>query len=137
MPIPGLKVLDEILAGLPTNSAQRIEIGKLKEQIAALEKENAELKEELAIYVPKSNLSPDALKILQFLFNETTEYTAEWLAHEFGWELGNTKYHCEKLSDMGLLESVWREEWNALKPRQVYLVTKLARAYLVEKGLVK
>lgn len=44
MPIPGLKVLDEILAGLPTNSAQRLEIARLKEQIAALQNENEKLR---------------------------------------------------------------------------------------------
>lgn len=51
MNIPGLKVLDEVLAGLPTNSAQRLEIGRLKEQIAALQKENEELKQKLASYL--------------------------------------------------------------------------------------
>lgn len=45
MAIPGLKVLDEILAGLPDNARLRREVEQLKEQIAALEKENADLKQ--------------------------------------------------------------------------------------------
>jgi hypothetical protein len=93
MPIPGLRVLDEVIAGLPTNSRLRLDIAELKEQITVLQNENEKLKAEAQSRQPKPELSADAVKILGFFFDQDSHFTADQIASEFQLESSMAKHH--------------------------------------------
>ena len=135
MPFPGLKVLDEILAGLPTNSAQRLEIAKLKEQITILQAKDEKLEKENALHTSKQNMSIDTLKILQFLFVHDRSFSAEEIGETFELEIGVAKYHCDTLRSKRLVVFRTGGFVNHNRPIE-FEISPAGRAYLVESGLV-
>lgn len=95
--IPGVKVLDEIIAGLPTNSQQRLEIAKLKEQIAVLQNENEELKAQAQSHQPKPELSADAVRILGYFFDEARPFSSDEIAVQFQLQASMAQHHLDTL----------------------------------------
>jgi hypothetical protein len=132
LPIPGLKVLDEILAGLPTNSQQRKEIDALKRQVADLISENIQLKANLAELSPKSDMAVETAKILQYFFREDRPLSAEKIASVFQMITGVAKYHVESLHKRDLLQYGPIAMNN--EPLK-FEITEAGRAYIVEHGL--
>lgn len=135
MPIPGVKVLDEILLGMPVNALQRAEIAELKEQIATLQQENENLKREKALNAPKPDMAVDAVKILQCLFVNDRGFSAEDIADAFELEIGMAKYHCDVLREKRLIG--FRNGPLINRNRSIeFEISPAGRTYLVEKGLV-
>jgi len=97
MPIPGLKVLDEIIAGLPTNSRQRLEITELKDQIAVLQQENEQLKAQTRRNEAKPDMSADAVRILGHFFDEARPFTADQIAERFELQPSMAQHHLDTL----------------------------------------
>ncbi len=127
--------MDELVLGLPLNAHQRRQIEALKEQVAALEKENEELRRQVAQYAPKSTLSPESLKILQFLFHNPSDmFVAEELGGRFGLQTGMSKYHCEKLKKQAYISDGWRPMGDGTYETE-FKITDAGIAYLVENGL--
>lgn len=128
MNIPGLKVLDEIIAGLPTNSAQRLELSKLRSELALKERKIAELEAKLAEFKPPSGVEPDAVKILKFFFEHSTTLVAESFADELGMKKGLVEYHFDKLRSLGFIRCTTVYGGHDIMPP--------GREFLVKNGLV-
>ena len=109
MPIPGLKVLDEMIAGLPTNSAQRLELAKLRSEIEVKDRKIAELEAKLADLEPKRGVEVDAAKVLKIFFEQDDRLTTEQIAECLVLKKSVVQYHFDKLSEMGFIRctSVW------------------------------
>lgn len=133
MPIPGLKVLDELILGIPLNAQQRREIEELKKRIVALEKENEDLKGQLGQNAPKPDMAVDAVKILQYLFKQERGHSAQDFGQMFGLELGMAKYHVDVLLKKKLVN--FQTVMMGQGP-MTYKITSAGRAYIVENGLV-
>jgi len=68
--IPGARLIEEIIASLPTNSKQAIDLRDLASQIEVLKKENEDLKAQLAKTKKPDEISAQAVKILKILFDD-------------------------------------------------------------------
>lgn len=137
MTIPGLKVLDELILGIPLNAQQRREIAHLREQIEALQRENEELRRKNSLNAPKPALSAESLKILLFLFQHPSDMlVAEELGHTFGLQTGIAKYHCGKLMSQGYISDSWRPMGDGTYESE-FKITDAGIAYLVENGLAQ
>lgn len=122
-----------MIAGLPTNSQQRLEIGKLKEQIAALERENQELKSRLTLAVPTSDMPVDTAKMLQHFFKNDRPFTAEHIARIFGMETNVAKYHIDLLLKKHF---IWHHERVIVDNSPgSYVIHSKGRAYVIEHGM--
>lgn len=130
------KFLDEIIAGLPTNSQQRLEIGKLKERVQALEAENAKLKNELraeqAATKQDNGFPAETAKVLKEFFDADREYSAEGIAFALNLESSIARYHMDLLLKHRLIQPS-----RALMNRQTeYKITAAGRAFIVENDLM-
>jgi hypothetical protein len=133
MTIPGLKTLDEMIAGLPVNSAQRLEITKLKEQIVALEQENNGLRDKLGKLTPKSDMAVDSVKILKLFFDSSRSLTPPQIAAKFEMKPNVAMYHMDTLIDKELIEPESIVIMNDA-PRP-YVITKEGRGYIISRGM--
>ena len=104
--IPGARVIEDIIAALPTNSRLSIQVRELGEQMDALKKENEHLKAELAALQPASGVEADTAKILKAFFEHGDSLTAEELAQQFQMKMGVVQYHFDKLAKRGFLRQV-------------------------------
>ncbi len=97
MPIPGLKVIDDILRGLPDNARLRAEIEKLVARVQSLEKENEDLKKEVETLRPKLGLDVETVKVLQIFFASPHELSRDEVASLAGLARGVADYHLDEL----------------------------------------
>ncbi len=95
--IPGLKVLDEIITGLPTNSAQRLELAKLRAEIELKDKKIQELETKLATLEPEHGLGVDTVKVLKVLFEQDRDLSVDQIAGYLDMQRGVVSYHIDEL----------------------------------------
>lgn len=102
--IPGARLFEEIIAALPTNSRQAIQLREFGEQIEALRKENEALKARLAgMESSPPKLDADALKILKLFFEHSTTLVADTIVDELKMKPGMVQYHFDRLREMKLI----------------------------------
>src|SRR5881392_3918585 len=114
-------------------------VGLLAEQITTLETENANLKQkganldqQFAGARPKSELHPDAIRLLKLLFEHDKGLTISQIAGSLGISKGMAEYHHDVLLDAGMVGlSVRRPKGTALKAS----LEAKGRAYLVKNGM--
>lgn len=92
------KIIDEMIAGLPTNSAQRLELEKLRLKSANDDARIKELEAKLAALQPAHGVEADAAKILKAFFDHGDVLTAEQIAERFGMKVNVVQYHFDKLA---------------------------------------
>ena len=98
--IPGLKVLDEIIAGLPTNSAQRLELAKLRSEIEVKDGKIKELEAKLAALEPKHGMDTDTVRVLKVFFEEDRDLSAEEISAILDMKKSVVSYHIDELRRM-------------------------------------
>jgi len=102
--IPGFKIIDDILKGLPENARLRDQLGQLRSQIQVLQSENEKLKAELSSLQPKQNgLGDETLKVLQLFFDNGGDMSIEHLAHHFHFQQSVAEFHVDILMAKGFL----------------------------------
>jgi len=97
MNILGLKVLDEIIAGLPTNSAQRLELEKLRLKSANDDARIKELEAKLAVLEPQHGMDVETVKVLKVFFQEDRDLSAEEVAGITEIQKSVVSYHIDEL----------------------------------------
>ena len=101
--IPGMKIIDDILKGLPENARLRGQIEDLRTQMASLQRENEELKAKLQEYESKPEFGKEAVAILKLIRARHGELTEEAIAEVTGLEAREVRYHISKLEGGGLI----------------------------------
>lgn len=102
--IPGLKLIDDVLKGLPENARLRDQLGELRAQIQVLQNENEELKAKVDQLTPKPDaLPPKASEILQFFFSEAREMSTYEVASSTSLAEGVCEAHCDNLRKRGFI----------------------------------
>ena len=130
MTIPGLKVLDEIIAGLPTNSAQRLELTKLRSEAANDKARIKELEAELAALKPQEGIPVEAVQILKMFFDRARAFLATDIEAMTGMKKSVVDYHLGILRKSGLLKVGM-----SLDGPQSYLITDKGREFIVRNGM--
>lgn len=102
--IPGLKVLDEIIAGLPTNSAQRLELEKLRLKSANDDARIKELEAKLAALKPKSEVAAEAAQVLKYFADCGHELSADRIASLMNIKIGKVIHHFGSLRKFGFIQ---------------------------------
>jgi DNA-binding MarR family transcriptional regulator len=108
--IPGVKLIDDILKGLPENARLREQLEELRSQIAILQTENEHLKEQAAQFTVKNdiieNLPADALRILGLLASSPGRGNTKKLGNAAGVEVGKLHLYLEQLYKVGFVGPV-------------------------------
>jgi hypothetical protein len=130
--IPGARLLEEILAGLPTNSRQAIQLREFATQMEALRKENDELKAQISALHPKHEMLADTAKVLKLFFDADRKFSSKQTAAKFEMTESMAKYH------LGVLE----EKHFILSDMVVYAdspvyyaITQEGRDFIVKRGM--
>ena len=115
----------------------------LKDKVAKLEQENAELRERIPA-IPSDDLSDDDKKMLTGLFHARNDRTGgpfeepvaendvNALARHTGMDQGTAHYHLDRLAKRGLVENTGSD---ALYGYSYWSLTERGRAYVVENDL--
>lgn len=135
--ISGMKVLDEITAGLPANSAQRRAVAELKAEIENLQAKTVKLEQQLAAQNLKPDLTAEAVRILQGLVSaDGLPLTADVFAEAAVSEINNSKNHFAGLLELGFVQIYERAPMAGRNRPEEFVITDKGRAYLLEKGLL-
>ena len=98
--IPFARTIEELIASFPTNSQQAIKLRELGEKITVLEKENKELKKQLAVLLPKHGMDVDTGKVLKVFFDQAEEMSAADVASILGIQKRVVDFHIDKLRQL-------------------------------------
>src|ERR1017187_653591 len=106
MTIPGLKLIDDILAGVPDNARQRKELTELRVQIVALHAEME--KRDVALEDARLQIKADAEKmaVLRLLEPIDRNMRCAEIAQKLGWDANRTHYLLIQLRDAGFVYEV-------------------------------
>jgi hypothetical protein len=108
--IPGVKLIDDILRGLPDNARLREDVNKLAQQLETalaenerLKIENTKLRGDLeAISAREEALDPVEFQIIHLLFKEGPR-SVPTIAKVVDLMMGEAEYHCGVLSERDLV----------------------------------
>jgi hypothetical protein len=101
--IPGLKVLDDIIAGLPTNSAQRLELAKLRGEIETRDRIVSELRAKLEVFERNDAIDAETVRVLKLFFDERREISSEEISLIFDMKSSVADFHIDDLGRRGLI----------------------------------
>ncbi|MBE0544953.1 MAG: helix-turn-helix domain-containing protein [Verrucomicrobia bacterium] len=102
--IPGLRIIDDILRGLPENARLRKQLGELRSQMQVLQVENETLKAELKASKPSTDeISEEALRVMQFFFEQGGDLSIEQVARRFNYQRSEAEFHCDFLMENGFV----------------------------------
>jgi len=73
------------------------DLSETKIEIAGLKRENQEFREQIAALKPNTDLSPDAVKILGYFFDEARPFTAQEIAAQFELQPSMAQHHLDTL----------------------------------------
>ena len=104
--IPGVKIIDDILKGLPDNARLRSEVAKLAAEIEqrdiTIQKLQAELQEahtQIERLKPKrQDMDADTLKVLHLFFDAGRELSMGQVASQLGFQISVAEYHFDELT---------------------------------------
>ena len=122
-----MNILEEIIAGLPTNSRQRLELEKFRLKSAADDAKIKALEAQLAAFQPVSGVKPEAIKILRILFQRNDLIDLPEIALLFEGYESEAKYHLEKLSEIDFVRDVTGADRYELRPK--------GREFVIKNGL--
>ena len=134
--IPGARTIENIIAALPTNVSQSIQIRQLSGQLAAAELkivQQAQTIAELSVKVKdleaKRNLSPDSLKILKYIFDHPRGYSSYYLSTQMALSESVIEYHFDCLRRAEFLKNCVDRMGDI---SQAMEITEVGRAFIVE-----
>ena len=130
--IPGARLLEEIIAGLPTNSRQAIQLRVLAAQISALTKENQELKAQLAALQPQHGLAAEAVKILKLFFDSGSELSPQQVAYHLNMKQGVVDHYFDILYES---DFIIQSRIGVMDDPGGYSLQPKGRAFVVKHGL--
>jgi hypothetical protein len=133
MIIPGLKVLDEIIAGLPTNSAQRLELEKLRLKSANDDARIKALEAQIKALIPQSGIDVEAAQVLQQFAAQGRELNAHQIADSTGIALGKVIHHLGSLRVFGFVQQSRGKMDDSEPPHRI---TTEGSSFLVEHGML-
>ena len=103
--IPGVKLIDDILRGLPENARLREQLGELRAQIEVLQTENEQLKTKLDQLAPKADqLDPKAFDILNLFFDAARDLSTEDAASHFRLHQSVAEFHTDALLERRFIQ---------------------------------
>lgn len=124
---------DKIIAGIPDNSRYRLELAQLRSQISILAEENAQLKSQLDKLQSKPEIPVEAVKILQYFFEEDGAFNVYAIAQHFNLKPNVAKYHCDLLLAKNLLTWYDKVIMNNNPPRLG--ISSVGRAFVMDNNL--
>ncbi len=131
--IPGSRLIEEILAGLPTNSRQAIQLREFAAQVESLNRENESLKAQIAALLPKHEMQADTAKVLKYYFETDGRISGEQIAAKFDFKGSVAKYHLGVLQEKGFISvagMVIHEGYPIY-----YIITQEGRDFIVKNGM--
>ncbi|MGD0537248.1 MAG: hypothetical protein ABSC03_06340 [Verrucomicrobiota bacterium] len=110
--IPGVKIIDDFLKGLPDNARLRSEIAKLATEIeqrdVTIQKLQAELQEarvKIERLKPENqDMDADTLKVLHLFFTAGTELSKGHVAAQLGFQISVAEFHFDELVRRAFIE---------------------------------
>lgn len=127
--IPGLKIIDEILKGLPENARHREARVQLLSEIETLQKENTKLKTELDRLKPRQrHPSDETLRVLEFLFDRGYVVPSQ-VAQQFQVQPSVAEFHFDVLLEHRFIQ----QATPAVVGEAVYELTSEGRACIMER----
>ena len=130
--IPGARLIEEIIAGLPTNSRQAIQLRELAAQIEALKKENEELRAKVVASESQHGLEIDTIKILKLFFERAEDISAEEASGLSGIKKSVVDYHIDELRKSKFLRP--SRAISSFSPG-TYKITPDGRAFVIKNKL--
>jgi len=136
--IPGLKIIDDILKGLPDNAILRGQLTDLRIQVAALEAKDKDSQAKIVELEKKLQditsvvVDPFENQILSALAGDFNGATVDQLARHFKLHPTKTQHHLNRLFDAKL---VYGQGYTDARPHEWHLGTK-GQAYVVENNLI-
>lgn len=108
-------------------------LAKTEKKVTVLERENENLKQQVADLKPTTDLSLEAQKILFQLFISPQTFTTYTLAQGFGLGESVCQYHLDTLMSKGLIELAnWVRVNNS---PDSYRISAMGRAFVMDKNL--
>ena len=135
--IPGLKIIDDILQGLPENARLRAQLGELRAQVEKLQQELDTARSELR-RLNQQQKAPDRLqdeseKMLVLIANDTTgKVTSKIVIHHLGLSQAKGDYFFDQLLTDKLVDT----SSGQMGIGWFYHATKAGREYLAKHGLL-
>lgn len=105
MTIPGAKTIENVLAALPTQAGLEKQNRELREQLALAEKKITELEAKIKTLEPKPSADPKSIKALKVFYKHSTELDAFQLANLMKIEVGKAKHFISSLMVAGYIKS--------------------------------
>jgi hypothetical protein len=102
--IPGTRLIEEIIAGLPTNSSQALKLREFSTQMDVLKQENADLKAKLAALQPSEGIAIEAAQLLTHIFKAEISPDVHELTKLAGAEKGVVVHHLISLAKLGYIK---------------------------------
>lgn len=134
MTIPGLKVLDEIIAGLPTNSAQRLELAKLRAEVELKDRKIAELESQIANLKPEHGLQVDTIKVLKLFFEAGRELSPRQVSQHLQMSQSIIDYHFDTLIEAQFIRQTKAAFMDAKSGG--YSIEPKGRSFVIKNGLI-
>jgi DNA-binding MarR family transcriptional regulator len=112
------------------------ELSEARSRISGLERENADLNQQLQHTKPVRKLSKKEQSILLILAREGAGLTVEEVAHSIGEISSVAHHHCDELQSLGFIEQVrFRGEHRRIEgPDWGFALTKKGRKWIAEQS---
>lgn len=135
--IPGLKLIDDILAGLPENARLRAQLTELRSQVDTLQREldtaRAEIQRFRQQQQSDGRLPDEAEKMLVLLANDTKgQVTSDMLIRHLGLPQARGDYFFDHLLKHKLVDT----SSGQMGVGWFYHATRAGREYLAKHGLL-
>jgi len=131
--IPGLKLIDDILKGLPENARLREQLATLRSQVEMLQQENLNLKTEnqnLRHQKHSQDELPDIQqRIMTLLSTRDDKPLTNEIAETLNISSGDADFHVTELSRDGLITCIDLDMYPGL------FLTHEGRRYLINRGI--
>jgi hypothetical protein len=102
-PIPGTRLVEDVLKALPTQARLESENRELRLQVADLTAKIEVLQAQLKAAQPVEGMEPDALKVLKILFEHNHALVSATFEEALSMKSAVVIYHCDNLCKLGLV----------------------------------
>jgi TolA-binding protein len=134
--IPGLKLIDDILAGLPENARLRAQLTELRGQVDTLQREleaaRAEIQRLRQQQQSQDRLPQESEQMLVLIANKDGRITSDMVIRHLGLPKARGDYFFDKLTKHKLVDTAGGQ----MGVGWFYFATQAGREYMAEHGLL-